>query len=147
MRGFISGRTKLVKVADHSTAATSAVNSASVDMAQDGGWNGVMFFTSFGTAAANNTLNLAQSSDDGSADDFTDLTGSSVASGSSDEDVWIDCYRPEKRYVRAEAARGTSSTLESVWALLYEPRNIPADNTTSGTIAGEAHATPAEGTA
>jgi hypothetical protein len=140
----LSTLVKITKVKDHSTAATSAVNSDGVDMA---GYEGVLFLTSFGTAASDNTCNLAQSDDNGSSDDFTDLTGTSVTSGSSDEDVYLDIYRPQKRYVRLEAARGTSSTLESIWAIQYGPRSAPVDNTTSGTIVGEFHAEPAEGTA
>lgn len=138
----LSGLVKITKVADHSPAATSAVNSAGVDMA---GWEGVLFVTSFGTAAANNTVNAAQGADNGS--DWEDLEGTSVVSGTSDEDVWIDVYRPTDRYVRLEAARGTSTTLESVWAIQYGPKKLPVDNTTSGTITGEAHVSPAEGTA
>lgn len=140
-----SSRFKLIKVADHSTANTTAVNSTGVDTQ---GFEGVLFLTSFGTAAADNTVNLAVSSDDGSADDYTDVLGSSVAlGGASDEDQWIDCYRPVKRYVRLEAARGTSTTLESIWALLYGARVMPIDNTTTGTIAGELSVSAAEGTA
>lgn len=137
----LSNSIKLTKVTDHTTAGTSAVNSGSVDMA---GFEGVIFISSFGTAASNNTVEAAQSTDDSS---FSDLLGSSVTSGSSDEDVWIDVYRPQERYVRAEFARGTSSTLESIWAIQYGAKKLPVDNTTTGTIAGEAHVSPAEGTA
>lgn len=144
---FLSERVKLVKVKDHSTAATSAVNSDGVDMSQSGGFGGVLFISSYGTAAADNIANVAQSDDDGSADDYTDLTGSAITSSTSDEDVFIDVRRPTKRYVRAEFARGTSSTLESIWAILYDPRSVPVDNTTTGTITGEQHQSPAEGTA
>lgn len=144
--GLISDRVKLIKVKDHSTAGTSAVNSDGVDMDQDGGYEGVLFITSFGTAAADNTVNAAQGADNSA--DWQDLTGTSVVSGTSDEDVWLDIFRPTDRYVRLEAARGTSSTLESIWAILYNPRRTMAvDNTTSGTIIGEGHVSPAEGTA
>lgn len=133
---------KVTKVADHTAAGTTAVNSTGVDMS---GYEGVLFLTSFGTAAANNTVNAAQ--DTASGGSYTDLEGTSVTSGTSDEDVWVDVYKPTKRYVRLEAARGTSSTLESIWAIQYGPRTMPVDNTTSGTIAGEDHQSPAEGTA
>lgn len=139
---LLSGVVKITKVKDHSTADTTAVNSDGVDMAN---FEGVLFVTSFGTAASNNTVNLAQGADNSS--DWQDLTGTSVTSGSSDEDVWLDVYKPSDRYVRLEAARGTSSTLESIWAIQYGPKKTPVDNTTSGTIAGEAHVSPAEGTA
>jgi hypothetical protein len=140
MRNLSNG-VKITKVSDPSTAATTAVNSASVDMT---GFEGVLFLTSFGTAAAGNLVNAAQSSDDSS---FADLEGTSVSSGTSDEDVWLDIYRPSERYVRLEAARGTSSTLGDIWALQYGPRSEPVDNAASGTIAGELHVSPDEGTA
>lgn len=139
----LSARTKWIKVKDHSTAATSDVTGDTVDTA---GYDGVMFVTSFGTAAANNTLKAQQDSDSamGTA---ADLLGTSVTSGTSDEEAWIDIYRPQERYVRVVGLRGTSSTLESIWAVLYDPKVMPVDNTTTGTIAGELHASPAEGTA
>jgi len=96
----LSGVVKLIKIADHSTAATSDVTSAIVDTA---GYAGVLFITSFGTAAANNTLKAQQDTDVAGAT-MADLLGTSVASGTSDEDVWIDIYRPLERYVRVVAA-------------------------------------------
>jgi hypothetical protein len=141
---FLSERVKFVKVQDHTTAGTTAVNSDGVDMAQSGGFRGVLFISSFGTAAAGNTMEVSQSQDNSS---FADLLGTNTTSGTSDEDVFVDVYNPQERYVRAEVARGTSSTLESIWAILYDPMSEPVDNTTSGTIAGEAHVGPAEGTA
>lgn len=139
---FLSQQVKFTKVADHSTAATTAVNSTGVDMT---GFDGVMFITSFGTAAANNTINLAQGDDNST--DWVDLKGTSVASGTSDEDVFVDIWRPSDRYVRCEVARGTSSTVESIWAIQYGARSVPNDNTTTGTITGETHISPIEGTA
>ena len=139
----LSSRTKWIKVQNHTAAGTSAVTSDEVDTA---GYDGVMFVTSFGTAASDNTLKAQQDTATGMAS-AADLEGTSVTSGSSDEDVWIDVYRPRERYVRVVAARGTSSTLESIWAVLYDPRSMPVDNTTTGTIVGELHQEPAEGTA
>ncbi len=146
--GLISGLVKLIKVKDHSTAATSAVNSDGVDMWQDGGYDGVLFLTSFGTPAVDNTINAAQSDDDGSVDDYTDLEASKTVPGASDEDAYLEIFRPTKRWVRCEAARGTSSTLESIWALLYGPRDSrKVTNVVSGTITGKSLISPAEGTA
>src|SRR4051812_6645890 len=109
--GFLSDHAKFVKVADHSAAGTSDVTGASVDMAQSGGFDAVCFLTSFGTANAGNYIKAQQSDDDGSSDDFTDLEGTKVASGTSDEDVWLDLQKPAKRYVRPVGVRGASSTL------------------------------------
>ncbi|OHD25515.1 MAG: hypothetical protein A2064_11370 [Spirochaetes bacterium GWB1_66_5] len=138
----LSSAIKITKVADHSAADTTAVNSTGVDMT---GYQGVLFLTSFGTANANNTVNAARGLTLGGT--YDDLTGTSVASGTSDEDVWIDVYRPGDVFVRLEAARGTSSTLESIWAIQYGAAKMPVDNTTTGTIVGEVHAEPGEGTA
>lgn len=142
MLNFMTGH-KLTKVADHTTAGTTDVESAILDMA---GYEGVVFFTSYGTAASNNILKVQQDDANG-AGGMADLLGTGVASGSSDEDVWVEVYRPTKRYVRCIAVVDTSSTVESIWALQYGPRELPVDNTTSGTITGETHASPAEGTA
>ncbi len=136
----LSDEVKITKVKDHSTAAQSAVNSDSVDMS---GYEGVLFVTSFGTPNANNTINAAQDENDSS---FADLEGTEVTSGTSDEDVWIDIYRPTDRFVRCEATRGTSSTLESIWAFQYGAAKQPVDNVVSGTINGELHVSPDEGT-
>ena len=134
----------LTKVKDAETSAgTGDVTSDSVDMA---GYEGVMFFSSYGTANANNLPNLETSSDDGGSDAFTDLAGTEVGVGASDEDVWVEVHRPRERYIKAIFARGTSSTLGDIWALRYGAKTKPVDNTTAGTIHGELHLSPAEGT-
>lgn len=140
---MLSKAVKITKVKDHSGAATSTITSDIIDMQ---GYEGVMFVTSFGTAAADNTITVQQNTAN-SASGMADLAGTKVVSGTSDEDVWVDVYRPRERYLCLVAARGTSSTLESIYAIQYGARVQPVDNTTSGTIIGEAHASPAEGTA
>jgi len=138
----LSNHIKITKVKDHSGSADTAVTSDPVDMS---GFEGVLFVTSFGTAAAGNTILASQ--DTASGGSYEDLAGTSVSSGTSDEDVWVDVYRPSKRYVRCEIARGTASTLESIYAIQYGPRVLPVSNVLGGTIIGEAHVSPAEGTA
>lgn len=139
----LSSRTRIVKVKDHSAAGTSDVVSDFVDTQ---GFDGVLFLASFGVAAANNSLK-AQQATDSAGGDAADLAGTATASGTSDEDIWLDIYRPAERYVGVTGLRGTSSTLESIWAILYGPREMPVDNTTTGTITGELHSEPTEGTA
>lgn len=135
---------KLVKVADAVTAATSDVTSASVNMA---GYESVVFFTSLGTAAANNLMHAEQSSDDGSSDGFSDLAGTATPlAGASDEDLLIELVQPTKQYVRVVVQRGTSSTLGDIWALLHGARRLPIDNIITGTSAGSIVQSPAEGT-
>lgn len=121
------------KVADHTTAGTGDVSCSSVDMAEDGGYDGVLFVTSYGTAAADNILKAAGSSDDSS---FTEYASTAqIASGTSDEDVMLDIQRPLQRYVKPVPERGTSSTLESVWAIRYRSRKAPVTDVVSGTAA------------
>ena len=139
----LSSKTKWTKCADYTTAATDDVNGTILDMS---GYEGVMFFASFGTAAANNTLHAQQDTAVGGGT-MADLEGTSVGVGSSDEDVWLDVFRPQERYVRCVADRGTSTTLEFLIACQYNPREEPVDNTTAGTIHGEVHRSPAEGSA
>ncbi len=147
MGSFLSHDVKLTKVADAATAATSAINSASVDMASDGGWENVMFFTSFATAAANNLIHAESSNDNGVSDAFADIAGSEVdASGASDEDQYIDIARPPGRYVRCVALRGTSTACGDIWAIQYNGRNRPQVNEISGTIYGKRISDPANGT-
>lgn len=141
-RNFLS-RVKLIKVKDHSAASTAAVESDIVDTA---GYEGVVFFTSLGTANATNTIKVQQSATN-ATDDMTDLTGTSVASGSSDEDVIVEVHKPTDRYVRAVVTRGASSTCESIWAALYGQGGQISSNSLTGTQKAEVHASPAEGTA
>lgn len=122
---------------------TTAVNGATIDTA---GYEGVMFVVKLGTAAANNTIKL-QSGAESDLSDAADLAGTSVGVGASDEIVWAQIIRPLERYVRVVVSRGTSTTVDWGVALLFGGRSFPQDNTTAGTIHGEAHESPAEGTA
>ncbi len=134
---------KFVKVKDPTTAGTSDVTSDAVDMT---GYRGVLFASSYGTAAANNIAHAEQSDDDGSADAYNDLAGTELGAGASDEDQIIEIFMPQKRYVRTIWQRGTSSTLGDVWAILFDPITAPVTNNVSGTLYGESSVSPAEGT-
>jgi hypothetical protein len=118
------------------------VDSDIIDMA---GFQGVTFFTSFGTANATNSIKV-QGNATNSTDGMADLLGTSVASGASDEDVAIEIHKPVFRYLRVVATRGASSTLESVWAHLYGGSGA-ARNSVSGTQVAELHVSPPAGTA
>jgi len=139
--GFLSENCKITKVADPTAASTDDVESASVDM---DGWDGVLFLTSLGTPAADNTAHAEQSADDST---FNDLEDSEITlGGASDEDLFIDIQRPSDRYVRMVVTPTTESTVGDIWAIQYRGSQVPVDNTTAGTIAGVALVSPAEGT-
>ena len=124
-------------------AGTTTINGAEVDM-QD--YEGVLFVIKFGTPATDNQIKAQQDSVTGMAG-AQDLKGTLVTTGASDEIVWIDLYRPRKRFVRMVALRGTSTTIDWGVAIQYGPRKGPVDNAVAGTIAGELHVGPEEGTA
>ena len=142
----LSSAVKIQQGAATTSAGTSNVNGANIDMQN---YEGVLFIAKFGTAAADNTIKGQQSSESGggSPDAYSDLAGTSVGVGASDEIVWLDILKPRERYVRMVALRGTSTTLDWAVAIQYGPRKGPVDNTVAGTIHGEAHTSPAEGTA
>lgn len=140
---LLSENVKITKCADAAGAATTDVTGATIDMA---GWDGVLFVTSYGTAAADNLIHVEQGAAS-TMSDAADLAGGEIdLSGASDEDQWIDLYQPRERYVRCIAVRGTSSTLENLWAIQYRGKSRPVTNLTSGTIYGKRVIRPAEGT-
>ena|SRR3990167_4291235 len=126
--GYLSDNVKITKLADHSTANTTDVESSSVDM---NGYDGALFLSSFGTANANNKLTIQDSADDVTFADTVAFEDSTT----SDEDVAVDVRHPTKRYLRVKGERGTSSTLESIWCIQYNARSKAITNAVSGTMA------------
>ncbi len=141
-RNFLS-KCKWVKVSDHTAAGTSDVTSTIVDTA---GYQGVVFVTSVSTANATNALKV-QGNTSNQTTGMADITGTSIASGSSDEDLILEIHKPTLRYLQVVVARGASTTCESVWAVLYGGDNQVANNSVSGTQIAEVHSSPVAGTA
>lgn len=143
-RNFLS-RCKLVKLADHTANGTTDVTTSIIDTA---GYQGVVFFTSVGTAAADVSVKIQQNTANQTTG-MADLEGSSVVSGHSpsNEDMIVEVHRPQERYLQAVVTRTTSTTCESVWAALYDGSPGVAGNSVSGTQLAELLASPAEGTA
>jgi hypothetical protein len=121
------------KVKAQTAAGTTTITSDTVDM-QNEKADAVCFVTTFNTAAADNILKTEKSSDDSA---WSDVSGGAVAPGASDETQFVDIVSPPTRYVRASCARGTSTILGEIYALLYRLRTQPYDNTIAGTIAGK----------
>ncbi len=147
MQTYLTDNVKLLKVLDAVAGGTSTQTSAAVDMQADGGWDGCLFLTSLGTPAADNIMKAQQSDDDAATDAYSDLLDSGVPVGASDEDQFIDIREPAKRYLKAVITRGTSTTVENLWAILYRGRELPFSNVLAGTINGVQLNRPAEGTA
>jgi len=124
------------------SAGTSSIDGAEVDME---GYDGVLFICKFGTAAADNTIHAEQDTATGMAS-AADLASTETGVGSSDEIVWLDIYRPQEQFVRCVADRGTSTTIDWGCYVQYGGSKGPVDNTVAGTIHGELHVSPSEGT-
>ncbi len=124
-------------------AGTTTINGAEVDMQN---YEGVMFILKFGTPATDNQIKAQQDVVTGMGG-AADLLGTLVAVGASDEILWLDIYRPRERFVRMVALRGTSTTIDWGVAIQYGHRKGPVSNALAGTIAGELHVSPIEGTA
>lgn len=112
----------------------------------------VTFYAAFGaiTGGAVTSIKAQQSSDNGVADGWSDLEGSSVAVADTDDNkvVPLEIVRPLKRYVRLVISRGTqNAVIDGVIAVKTHLRVRPGVNDTTTALAGESHAGPAEGTA
>lgn len=134
---------KLTKVKAGQTTGTSAVDSDVVDMQ---GYEGVVFFTTIATHAAGNYMKGQQDVDSGMGT-VADLAGSKVVADADAEVVWLDVYRPLKRYVRAEIVRGTTTVTGDIYALQYSGRVKPETNLVANLLLGSLLVSPAEGTA
>lgn len=131
-------------------AGTSVQNASSVD-AKD--CDAVTFIALFGTisASAVTTIEVQQSSDDGSADGWSALEGSKSATLTPTTDnnkaLVVEIVRPQKRYLRLVVNRATgNAVIDGVFAIKHHLRT--SNPALHSTVAGqEVHASPAEGTA
>lgn len=137
----ISKETKIVKVLGPTATGTTTINTSVVDMQ---GYDGVIFLGSIGTAAANNGMK-AQQGAQSNLSDAADLAGS-LAGGASATDLLVEVTKPQKRYVRAAVVRGTTTTIDCVWAILYRGVKQPVDNS-GAAVAQKLLVSPSEGTA
>jgi hypothetical protein len=131
---------KAIKLSGNVTTGTSAVNTSTVDTA---GYEGLAFLVSIGAAASNNSVKVQ---DGDTTSPTTDLAGSSLASDGTATDFLVDILRPQKRYHRLVVTRGTTTTVDAIWAILYNPRTVPVSNVTTAQLVKQLVA-PAEGTA
>lgn len=137
---------KCTRVMNAVAAGTTDQNSSSVDMV---GFNGVKFYTSFGTitASAVTSVKIQTSSDDSS---WNDLENSSITVADDDDNQITvhDINRPLERYLRVVVDRGTqNAVIDGVIACQYGAIVCPTTDDSSTVVAREIHATPAEGTA
>lgn len=141
--------TEILRSMNAVAAGTTTQNGTGVDCSD---CDGVLFVAGFGTitASAVTSLKAQQSSDDASADDYTDIAGSAQSVTPSTHDnksVVLDIFRPLKRYVRPVIVRGTANAvIDGILAIKYNLRKQPA-STHASIAAAKSLVSPAEGTA
>lgn len=113
------------------SAATTDLDGTVIDLAQDGGYDGVLFVAQLGDVTATSVLELqcqGSAASDGSSPSAEATTGSKTA-GASDCDnklLVLDVSRPANRYVFSRLKRGTANAVvNSVLAILYRGKIGP----------------------
>lgn len=113
------------------------------------GWDGVLMIAQFGTIAAGAVTKLkAQQGAAANLSDAADLAGTSITIADDDDSKikYLDLWQPRERYVRCVVDKdATNACAETVTYLQYRGKALPATHGTG--VAGEAHLSPAEGTA
>lgn len=145
----ITNFTKLSRAMNAVAAGTTVQTSSAIDTA---GFEGVRFIVSLGASVATAVGQIKASQGLTSGGAFNDIAGSlgtAFTPTTDDNKVWVlDIYRPTKRFVKCIVNRATANTtIDSVMAELYEPRNIPAVNDVTTVLGSKLLVEPLEGVA
>lgn len=129
-------------------SGTATRNSTAINMA---GFEWVMFVVQFATIAASavTSVKLQQSSDNGSADDFSDVENSAITVANDDDNQLFVAaqVRPGKQYVRCVVVKdGTNAAAESAVAI-QGGGGGPNLASVTDALTLELAASPSEGTA
>ena len=137
----LSKNVKITKIAVGAVTAITEVVSAVVDMQ---GYEGVVLFTTIGTANAGNYLKAKQDAAIGMGG-AVDLAGKKIVATAANQVVWLDIYKPTDRYITANIIRAGITTITGdIYAIQYEGRKYPEGNVTVDVILGELLISPAE---
>lgn len=113
------------------------------------GWDGVLIIAQFATIAATAATKLkVQQGAVSAMSDAADLAGTSVTVADDDDGKikYLDIWQPRERYLRAVVDKdATNACAETVTYIQYRGRFLPSTHGTG--VSGEAHLSPAEGTA
>lgn len=144
----LSRGVKITRVMNSQAAATTDVNSSTIDMAN---WEGVVFIAAVGALTATQVTQIkAQQGQLADASDMADLAGSNTgpfADADGNKMLVLDLYQPQERYVRCVVDRGTANAVvDGVIAIQYGSRKAPTTHDTS-VKATKFLQSPAEGTA
>jgi len=140
---------KFMRVANAAAAGQTAVTSSAVDTR---GFRSCTFCVLFGaiTASGVQSVKAQQSSDDGSADSYADLLGTSISVADDDDNqiVLLQVKNPRERYLKCVVSRATqNSAVDGIIAILDDPITMPVTHDATTVVTHEFHNAPAEGTA
>ena len=128
-------------------AGTSDLNGATLDMR---GAEGVLIIVTLGVITGSAVTSIkAQSGAASNMSDAADLlgTGQTIADDDDSKTFYIDIHKPVERYVRLVVDRGTqNAVVSSANYIQYGSRKV-AVSAHGSDVSGEAHVSPAEGTA
>lgn len=129
----LSKNAKFLRINNAAAAATTLITSSAVDMK---GFDACCFTVAYGgiDATATNTVKIQQSSDDGSADAYSDLDNSTVTVAADDDNqiVVVDVVRPQKRYLKCVLTRGVATTvIDGIFAQQYQAKTGPVSQPTT----------------
>lgn len=119
---------KMAVVEGAAAAAQTALTSDIVDMAQFGG---VVFAALLGDVSSGCvlTLNVEHGDESGGGDMAATTLSATFTAGASDADskvLAVECYHPQKRYVRAKLTRTTAdAVVGGIMAIQFEPDRGP----------------------
>jgi hypothetical protein len=137
----LSKNVKITKIKAGQATGTTEVVSDVVDMQ---GYDGVVFFTTIGSANAGNYLKAKQDAVVGMTG-AVDLAGKKIVATAVNEVVWLDIYRPTDRYLTANVIRAGATTITGdIYAIQYGGTKFPEANVTADVILGELLISPAE---
>ena len=127
-------------------AGTTDVTGAVLDMQ---GYDGVLMVVQMGAIVATAVTSIkAQQGQAANMSDAADLagTGQAIADDDDEKTFYIDLVRPAERYVRLYVDRATANATLTAVYIQYKGSKAPTPAHGSN-VSGEAHVSPAEGTA
>ena len=128
-------------------AGTSDINGSTLDMS---GAEGVLIAVTMGVITSSAATSIkVQSGAASDMSDAADLLGTSQTIADTDDSktFYIDIYKPVERYVRLVVDRATANAVVSAANYIQYGSRKVAISTHGTNVSGEAHVSPAEGTA
>jgi len=143
----ISKRTKLQRVSNAVAAGTTTITSSAVDTK---GFRGCRFIVPFGAIVSTGVQSVEIHQATTSTGTYAAMAGTNVALADTDDNkiVNIDIRSPREQFLKCVVNRATAnSTVDGIFAELYDPAIVPTTDDATTVIGSELHVAPAEGAA